>query len=265
MAVECKLKVHRAVLQKVGFFHFGADHSTPVQALKCALKDASDVKGALIVLPEAFNISVYYYSNTGDRNFDPSVLDKVADLAKEFGVAFVAGLIIQECCGPQPPCSGAYLIESTQQTLMCYKVIPDDSTKGTSFQNYTPCQGTSDFNNPIDYEGIRIGALICADANPPKIPLQCMLEYTNSMYKRVNSVVKACNVMCVPAHMAKNSFTTGEVGDNTDVPKTLILANSRTNGLPSFITDPNGIIVKRAVCCSGNEIVALRLDDLSRA
>ena len=240
------------MLQKVGFFHFGADHSTPVQALKCALKDASDVKGALIVLPEAFNISVYYYSNTGDRNFAPSVLDKVADLAKEFGVAFVAGLIIQECCGPQPPCSGAYLIESTQQTLMCYKVIPDDS------QNYTPCQGTSDFNNPIDYEGIRIGALICADANPPQ-------RWYLSMKERIGRVVKACDVMCVPAHMNTDNFANGKIGRDTKVdgvPKILILANSKSDGLPSFITNYDGVILKPTVCGSVNRIVTV--DGLSR-
>lgn len=248
------------MLQKAGFFHFGDGHSRPVQALKCALKDASDVKGALIVLPEAFNISVYY-SDKGDRNFDPSILGEVKDLAVEFGVAFVAGLIIQECCGPQPPYSGAYLIESTQQTLMCYKVIPDHPTEGNYTRNYTPCQGTNDFNNPISYEGIRIGALICADANPPQLLYPLMKE-------RIGRVVKACDVMCVPAHMNTDNFANGKIGRDTKVdgvPKILILANSKWDGLPSFITNCDGVILKPTVCGPVNEIVTLPLDGLSRA
>ena len=245
------------MLQKVGFFHFGADHSMPIQALKRALEHADDIEGALIVLPEAFNISVPYRGE-GDRNFDPSVLDKVKDLAERFGVAFLAGLIIQECCGSRPPYSGAYLITGKQHTLMCYKAAND----GTTDWNYTPRVGTNDFNNPISYEGIRIGALICADANPPKIPLQCMLEHTNSMRKRMDKIVDDCDVLCVPAHMNTGNFANGEIGKNTDVPKILILANSKPDGLPSFITNCDGVILKPTVCGSVNRIVTV--DGLSR-
>ena len=49
------------------YFHFGLDHSDPFGSLKTALIEKAgkqDVAGALIVLPEAFNIRKKYWDRS---------------------------------------------------------------------------------------------------------------------------------------------------------------------------------------------------------
>lgn len=100
------------MLQKVGFFHFGTGHDNPKVALEGALQvalesdelpgGASRPTATLIVLPEAFNIGVPYRGE-GKRDFNRSIVGELQDIAGRFHVAFVAGLIVRERCGPKPP------------------------------------------------------------------------------------------------------------------------------------------------------------------
>jgi predicted amidohydrolase len=238
------------MLKKIGFFHFGSDHSNPKVALECALKEAGDTEDALIVLPEAFNIAVHYRSE-GKRNFDRTVLSDLMDLSRQFKIAFVAGLVIRERYGPTPPHSAACFVEGTRSTMMCYKIGPDDMDG----VNYTACTGQADLKNPIEYEGVRIGALVCVDANPTA-------SLGRVLFPRLRTVVSASDVVCVPSHMATGNFSNGKAGSESSLTspwtnKRLILANSKPDGIASFITNGSGKILEPTVSGPQNRVVTL--------
>jgi len=238
------------MLEKIGFFRFGRDHSEPRRALECALEKSHGAENALVVLPEAFNIAVPYQQREGKQNFDRMIVKELQALSERFKVAFVAGLVINEPCGPAPPRSAAYLVTNAGQSLICYKMGSDD----TAGDNYTPCTRRADRNNPFAYEGVRIGTLICVDANPPT-------RYP-AFHCRLQTVVNASDVVCVPAHMAKGNFQDGIAGCEISlIPpssnKRLILANSRPGGINSFITDCNGRILEPTVGGEHNQVVTL--------
>lgn len=85
------------MLNGVGFFHFGSpDKSTPLRSLvqeleKKAAQGGELLKGALIVLPEAFNLGVDYNDdgNWGKGNYAPSIKKCLMRVAEEFDVMFV--------------------------------------------------------------------------------------------------------------------------------------------------------------------------------
>lgn len=81
-------------LARVGFFHFGSeDQSDPIGSLRASLREKSPVD-SLIVVPEAFNICNGYWMPT--RRFDFSIAKILSDVSKEYGLAFVAGLIEED-------------------------------------------------------------------------------------------------------------------------------------------------------------------------
>jgi len=256
--------VELAMLQKVGFFHFGTGYDNPKAALERALEDAQEINArplgaatgladSVIVLPEAFNIGVPYRGD-GERDFKRSIIGELQDLAGRFHVAFVAGLIIAEPCGPKPPRSAAYLIDGTRCTLMCYKV-GDDDTVG---RNYTAeCVGKADPQNPIQYQDITIGALICVDAHFP-------ISMAGLLRDRQESVVGACRVICVPVHMAKGNLGNGKSGSTValipgSADKTLVFANSNADGIDSFITNGSGTVLEPTVGGAQNRVVVMPL------
>jgi predicted amidohydrolase len=236
------------MLKKVGFFHFGADHSTPKAALECALEAAGDVHGGLIVLPEAFNIAVPYRGQ-GERNFERAVLGELRGLAQRFNVAFVAGLVVKENSEPAPPYSAAYFIESTVATLMCYKIGADDMAG----INYTACRTQADFNNPILYHGVRIGALICVDANPT-------VALSRVLLPRLRTVANGSDLVCILSHTGKGNFSDGKVGCGVNLTENcqrLVLANSKPDGIDSFVTDSKGKIIEPTVGGDQTKIVTV--------
>lgn len=235
-------------MRRIGAFHFGTNHAAPLKSLELALQDASDAREAVIVLPEAFNIGVAYRGE-GSRNFEPSIVGDLQRLADRFGVAFVAALVVREPGGPVTPHSGVYFIEGSRSALLCFKIGPDDMAG----INYTPCTGQADFSNPITYECVSIGALICVDANPTASLAPILMP-------RLQTVVAASRIICVPAHMATGNFANGKAGHDARLvspwrDKILILANSKGNGIDSFITDGNGRILEPTVGGPQNRIL----------
>lgn len=236
------------MLRKIGFFHFGYHHSTPKAALEQALLEAEGSEGALIVLPEAFNIAVSYRS-PGERNFDRVILSDLQGLSNRFKTTFVAGLIVMESEGTTPPQSACYLVGRTCSILMGYKVGEDD----TEGHNYTRCAGQADLRNPIEHEGVKVGALICMDANPPA-------ALAPRVRPRLQRIVADSDVVCVPAHMGSRNFADSTVGSTLAEPwntKRLILANSNPDGIASFMTDNDGKILEPTVGGAENRIVTL--------
>src|ERR1700680_1743010 len=225
------------MLQKIGFFHFGSTHSMPKAALERALEEAGDAKNSLLVLPEAFNLGVSYRGE-GERNFDRTVLTDLQELARRFAVAFVAGIVVRERCGPTPPHSAVYFVEGASKALVCYKIGTDDMAG----INYTARSKQADFKNPIHYEGVRVGALVCVDANPT-------VSLGPFLWPRLRTVVGSSDIVCVPAHMGKSNFGNGRSGTDAALTspwdnKRLILANSKADGIDSFVTDGRGRILE---------------------
>lgn len=136
---------------------------------------------------------------------------------------------------------------------MCYKVGADD----TVGRNYTGRVGKADFQNPIQYQEMMIGALICVDAHFP-------ISMAEALRDRRERVVNACRVICVPAHMAKDNLGNGKSGSPVALvhgwtDKILVVANSKADGIDSFITDSSGTIVEPTVCGPQNRVVLLPL------
>ena len=244
---------------KLGFFHFGDGYENPIRALEVALYEADDPTNALIVLPEGFNLGVQY-RGPGTRNFKRTVVFALKRLAEHFRATFIAGLVIRGPCGPRPPYSTVYLIDKTTHALLCSKGIADDTeaqSVGHHQVNYTRRINVPDFRNPIQYGGLAIGALICGDAIHQN-------RESRSHWDRIRRVVNASDVICVPSHMGCGNFNNGKSGSAASlIPewrhKFLILANSKSDGIDSFVTDGDGTILEPTVGGSQNKVVTLPL------
>jgi len=258
------------VINKVGFFHFGKQNESPILALQGALiRRRESVPGSLIVLPEGFNIGKAY-KTSGICNTDRSVLSRLQTLSGEFQVAFVAGLIIDEGNGVDPPYNSAYLIDDSRQIPMCRKMDKDGwqngGTRGEN--NYSHCVDDCDCNNPLEYEGLCIAALICIDANPQQIraPKEfARLEKVISDLGQSDSVWK---LLCIPACVA-NNFSGGKVGQvaldlNRHQKKIIVvMANSDFHDVDSFITD-EAVEIVRSVPGRCNEVEVAELKELRK-
>jgi hypothetical protein len=155
------------MLSKIGFFHFGQDHAFPIEELYCALKTKGKdaVRDSLIVLPEGFNIRSRYSSPTPPYDYNPSVLTALRCTAQEWGVLFVAGLIVDVDEGIYPPYNAAYLIDGGTHELLCYRNKGDSCSMKRGCGVYTEHEGPFDRNNFIVRDGVFIAALICMDAD----------------------------------------------------------------------------------------------------
>ncbi len=241
------------MFSKIGYFHFGLNHDNPLQELRRAFADAKDraeVRGALIVLPEGFNISKLYSNKARTCNYSPAIKKALGHISAEHHVRFVAGLIIDEEAHVRPPYSSAYLIDAANSTLICHKKSDDHSG------NYTTRTEGHNINNPTQYEEACVAAVICKDA-----------EYCTELIEDVASSTDACRIICIPAHMSDDSFQWAKAGRTCPTPKWrgnrgsyVVLANSRSNGCDSFIMTPDGSIV----CSSTGPVNEIQLVLLAR-
>ena len=126
---------------------------------------------------------------------------------------------------------------------MCYKV-GGDYTKG---KNYTPASSTrADIRNPVRYQDLTIGALICMD-----------IDYS----LRSETLIKGSDIMCVPMHTQvyfgdmKEGLTLSGKWKNS----ILVVANSSPYGTRSFIANQDGKVICTAVNRSDNEIITRTL------
>jgi hypothetical protein len=214
----------------VGYFHFGLNHSDPFGSLRTALiekRRLQRVEGALIVLPEAFNIRKDYWDQESPCVVRPDDLSQTQKVAQDFGVSFVAGLVLAENVGY----SSAYFIcGGSDPALMCHKTCKDDLGRddgipdGMEF-NYRTCDADScDKDNPHTetFEDAKtvIAALICVDAKPPRNrfdPYDTKREPSpqEKRRNRVNQSIEErggdCQIVCIPACVV-NDFSGGQPG-----------------------------------------------------
>ncbi|MGA2182603.1 MAG: nitrilase-related carbon-nitrogen hydrolase [Bryobacteraceae bacterium] len=169
-------------LKRIGFFHFGKQKKAdPIDSLRKSLSTESSLSDCLIVLPEAFNVPGGYLR--GDSP-DVSVCGALQGLSTEKSVAFVAGMI-EPRQGSTLGCNSAFLIDGA-----CCHLL---SRKRQCFRSdlYRVCQ----FDAPIAHRGLRIGALVCEDAN-------CKEGHRADVLKSIEALTPADPiVLCVPACM----------------------------------------------------------------
>jgi predicted amidohydrolase len=210
------------MLTKIGFFQLSDDDSEPFGSLTKALRARSedtDVRDSLIVLPEAFNYGRSYYRDPSKEpkfSLDESVKD-LATISKELGVVFVSSLL-------HPPSSSAYWIDRNGSRLMCHKKSADSS------KTYTPWSGDCGGNNPLEYEGARIGVLICNEVD----------RYASGLAATLDESSAARKIICIPACMTSMMFGAPLTARWSG--KYVILANRRPwpDGCKSFIGNTTG-------------------------
>ena len=227
------------------------------------------------MLPEAFNIRKEYLCRTSPCDILPGDVSETQGIAQEFGVSFIAGLIVAENYGY----SSAYFIGDSKPVLMCHKTCKDDM--GTDDDapdrlkhNYRTCDVDScDKCNPhaihdVDSETM-IGAFLCVDANPPNSyvkPFRAQdRAYLSPQHYRRDMVSRAtADIVCIPA-CAVYDFTggtAGEPGRSIDLfgkNRIVVLANSHPFGLKSFITSRQGEVLDLSMTGPRNEVVLAEL------
>jgi hypothetical protein len=222
------------MLKALGFFHFRENVEDPIGLRRLELERigaTEDVSGSLIVLPEAFNLGVPYYGDTGvlGRAKIPlgGALENLQGIAKDRAVAFVAGLL-----GKQH--NSAYWIGQKGHELLCHK-MGDDRTG-----HYLPWSGKegSDGCNPLEFENACLAALICLDAVECPQETQAARERRENLMRHVKQCGRPHRILCVPAQM----------GSYCDVPEVdgiyCILANA--NAKKSFVKNGCNIEVEPA-------------------
>ncbi|MGC9970842.1 MAG: nitrilase-related carbon-nitrogen hydrolase [Bryobacteraceae bacterium] len=243
--------VGKIMLERIGFFHFVCDHGKPLPSLIAALSEHNEISGSPVVLPEAFNIGKPY-REAGCCNFDPSVLSSLCGLSMKYQVVFVAGLIVETSGKPYPPYSSAYLIDGEGPRLMCHKMTKDGydhrnctpctaNCDGENFvRNCTPCTANCDGEDPVQYGDACIGAVICRDVDHSRF---------DALVQRVKGFDSAWKILCVPSCMSRHYFSGNTLSDLRLKGKYVVLANSDPEGCGSFVTNTDGVKVRRAEDC----------------
>jgi predicted amidohydrolase len=194
------------VLTRMGFFHFVRDYCDPFGSLARAMDEQSakceepDIRGSLIVLPEAFNLGMPYYPPDfhktprkpgGAKIPLERALEGLHQIAASRAVAFVAGLI-----GPQ--FSSAYWIDNNgPPKLMCHK-MGDDKTG-----NCRQWEGCDD-NNPVECDGTCVGALICLDAVECPGEKPAARERREKLIDKLKTCSQRYRVLCIPGCMSRH-------------------------------------------------------------
>ena len=225
------------MLKNIGFFHFEVNHNNPIRSLEAALDDTKkreEISDSLIVLPEGFNICKFYKA-PGTCNYDPGITEELKNLSKRCHISFVAGLIIRQTDGPNPPYNGAYLIDGSDCEWMSYKLGNDET------ENYTVYPSNRPNFKVITNRDFCMGALLCMDA----------LEYWKGVVDIIDKKVCGNKIICIPACASYTYFSNGECGKILDGEqwrnKRVILANSdfnRSNQCNSFITNKEAVIIE---------------------
>jgi hypothetical protein len=269
--------IREAVIDKLGFFHFGNYWDDPVGSLRCALKGHApeEIRDSLIVLPEAFNIGQHYWGQSDKPwSTDEHVLDKLRRVCKDFSLSLLGGLIIETPpSGPKPPYSSAYFITAAAEPVpMCHKMCNDGQgvVQGTggndSLHRYTLCANDYDVlgRNPNPYGDTSFLALICMDAytQEPRCPSN------EDRHDRLKNILKTeahngtRHVVCIPSHIPDyRRASLSKSWTNSLV----VVANSSDNPMEpgSFVAEVNGkgeAMVLEA--CQGSKIL-IRIVKLS--
>ncbi len=207
------------MVTRIGCFHFAERHDDPFSALRKAIGEHGDVRGSLIVLPEAFNYGKGYNEKPPEapRCQATRAVNELTALATTLRVVFVVGLL-------NPPYSSSYLVSSKGGRLISHKKTDDCS------QTYVPCERECDVENPVQHDDACIGVLLCNEIQ----------LYARTLTARVDESKCTRKIVCIPACMDAAWFGNGPLTYDYWKRKHVVLANSNPNGCGSFITNADG-------------------------
>jgi len=234
-----------AKLVRIGFFAFVQNDLNPIDSLKSALQPFASsrykIRDTLIVLPEAFNKAAPYHNHPEPpRHNARSFLNRIADVAKRYEVAFVVGVLHDRKRN-----SAYFVTGACPPRWMCDKEY--DERQG----QYVPCRRNCFGENPIyGYKGTDIGALICSDAVHQGVGVSAKTTLLRKLSRRASRR----QIICVPAAMGSQSW--GTLKDSWDG-RYVVFANSVSRnygGRASFITNKQHTEVKR-FCGNENTLV----------
>ena len=210
-------------VDRIGFFHFVKRHDSPIDALRRELsreREALSGGPALVVLPEAFNIGKD--DNTvGMVRTDPQILEQLVNVATDFNITMVAGLIVEEDETVLPYNSG-YLVTAEGFQRLCRKQMDD----GNGGKHYTLSARGSDKGNGVAYDSLYMFATICRDIDLPT---------RREMFHAAANVLGVPSLECIPASMS--AYSLASFGSSV-VTEYRVLANSHPKGIGSTIVAP---------------------------
>lgn len=207
------------MLAGVGHFHFVEEYGEPIASLKTALAE-HNARDFLLVLPEAFNFGRSYYDEPGrpPKFSAAEVLTNLCEVAGKRSVVFVVSLL-------DPPHSSAYFVTQDGKCQLLARKKSDDYSR-----NYWRWEG-GDPHNPIEYDGVCIGVMICNEVQGYAHQLAAKCDKSRSHRK----------LLCISARMGADWFGSSNLNYDPWWGKYVVLANSNPHGCGSFIADTRGV------------------------
>jgi hypothetical protein len=195
----------------------------------------SDLDGALIVLPEAFNLGRLYSEGGPPTIHRDQMVSDLQTVAKARGIAFVVGLL-EPPPADEKPHSSAYFVDANGKRLMCHK------EKCDGVGDYTTCPVAPDHENPLVLQDTAILSVICMDVQSSA---RCAM-----LAEKARRAAKADNLICVPAAMSSEYFGGAPRGGRIQFrppddhySSRIVFANSDCRGTTSFITSTDWTVV----------------------
>jgi predicted amidohydrolase len=234
-------------ITKIGFYSPERPED-PLERFISALerKTKDDLRGSLIVLPEAFNIGVGYSRNEPAIDTSPNILGRLQNVCTDFDVCLVAGLILTFANDPtheNKRYNSAYLVDTNGFGLLCHKILCDSQGP------YSNCLTGCDGHNAVQYRNVAVASLICMDAYK-----HFEEERHKSLMKRLSLMHSTICLLCIPAYIEN-----GEK-DFVAMPSSYrIMANSANR--TKFANSPGSFIDRIDEQGNGERLVSLDKDD----
>ena len=228
---------------KVAVLQMRSENRAVEENSKTIIKYMTEAKknnADILLLPECF-ITAYDLTIGNDSAISESDLTALCDKAKELGIGLVATALTK---GKKSPQNSAFVIGKHGEILMKYSKVHT-----CDFADERVLESGTEFK-VCDFDGVKIGIMICYDREYPESARILMLKGTEiilvpndcvSMRPRLQALsTRAYENMCGVAMANPNGKNAGNsyayspiCWDNNDecVDNTLLLADAETEGL----------------------------------
>ena len=249
---------------KVAVLQMRSENRAYEENIKTIIKYMTEAKknnADILLLPECF-ITAYDLTIGNDSAISESDLTALCDKAKELGIGLVATALTK---GKKSPQNSAFVIGKHGEILMKYSKVHT-----CDFADERALESGTEFK-VCDFDGVKIGIMICYDREYPESARILMLKGTEiilvpndcfSMRPRLQALsTRAYENMCGVAMANPNGKNAGNScayspicwDDNDEcTDNTLLLANAETEGLFYAAFDMDAIRKYRELEMMGN-------------